>query len=97
MTAQRPQRIQRRRTAGWRMPSDVIYVGRPTRWGNPFSVADHGATEAVRLFRAHLLGQPLLLQEARQALAGRPLACWCRLDRPCHADVLLELVNREEL
>jgi hypothetical protein len=27
------------------------------------------------------------------ALAGRDLACWCPLDQPCHADVLLELAN----
>lgn len=33
-----PQRIQRKRTAGWRMPEGAIYVGRPTKWGNPFEV-----------------------------------------------------------
>lgn len=32
----RPQRIQRKRTRGWRMPEGAVYVGRPTRWGNPF-------------------------------------------------------------
>lgn len=31
-----PQRIQRKRTAGWRMPEGAVYVGRPSRWGNPF-------------------------------------------------------------
>lgn len=31
-----PQRIQRRRTKGWRMPAGALYVGRPTKWGNPF-------------------------------------------------------------
>lgn len=33
-----PQRIQRRRTKGWRMPDGAVYVGRPTKWGNPFQV-----------------------------------------------------------
>lgn len=33
-----PARIQRRRTKGWRMPAGAIYVGRPTRWGNPWRV-----------------------------------------------------------
>lgn len=33
-----PQRIQRKRTKGWRMPEGVIYVGRPSRFGNPFAV-----------------------------------------------------------
>lgn len=47
-----PKRIQRKRTKGWRMPEEAVYVGRPTRWGNPFPVgpavyyhvlAGHGA------------------------------------------------------
>lgn len=33
-----PKRIQRKRTKGWRMPEGVVYVGRPTLWGNPFTV-----------------------------------------------------------
>lgn len=36
-----PQRIQRRRQKGWRMPEGAIYVGRSTKWGNPFAVRDH--------------------------------------------------------
>lgn len=35
-----PKRIQRRRTKGWRMPPDTVYVGRPGKWGNPFKVGD---------------------------------------------------------
>jgi uncharacterized protein DUF4326 len=31
-----PERIQRRRTRGWRMPEGAVYVGRPSRWGNPY-------------------------------------------------------------
>lgn len=33
-----PQRIQRERTKGWRMPPGAVYVGRPTRWGNPWRI-----------------------------------------------------------
>ena len=33
-----PQRIQRQRTKGWRMPEGAVYVGRPTKWGNPWQV-----------------------------------------------------------
>ena len=35
-----PKRIQRKRTKGWRMPADAIYVGRPTKWGNPDKIGD---------------------------------------------------------
>lgn len=33
-----PQRIQRKRVSGWRMPQGAKYVGRPSRWGNPFRI-----------------------------------------------------------
>lgn len=33
-----PERIQRQRTKGWRMPSGAIYIGRPTPYGNPYSI-----------------------------------------------------------
>lgn len=34
----RPKRIQRKRTKGWRMPSNTVYVGRGSKWGNPFKI-----------------------------------------------------------
>jgi hypothetical protein len=57
---------------------------------------EHQAHEqAVRLFREWLTApeQTDLLDEVRHKLVGLNLACRCRLDLPCHADVLLELVN----
>lgn len=96
-----PQRIQRRRTAGWKMPENAIYVGRPSHHGNKYRVGlDGDAAECVRKFRAdweyglsHPLGRLLLVKTLRD-LSGKDLACWCPLDQPCHADVLLELANR---
>jgi hypothetical protein len=38
VTAPEPKRIQRHRSRGWRMPADAMYVGRPSRWGNPFRI-----------------------------------------------------------
>lgn len=35
-----PKRIQRKRTKGWRMPENTVYVGRGSRWGNPHRVGD---------------------------------------------------------
>lgn len=42
-----PVRVQRRRTAGWRMPEGAIYVGRPGRWGNPFRLGTYTALARV--------------------------------------------------
>lgn len=39
-----PNRIQRRRTAGWRKPENAVIVSRPSRYGNPFTIQD--ATDA---------------------------------------------------
>jgi len=50
-----PLRIQRKRTRGWRMPDGAVYVGRPSRWGNPFRPAVNDTVEyAVAAFRALL-------------------------------------------
>ena len=141
----RPRRIQRRRVKGWRMPEGAVYVGRGTRWGNPFRVGKtqmrsprldgqpgweregllcktsgeghafhHGdgqvtrhdirdatAQECVDLYREWVTGRPVVLgwipqgmvAEIREHLRGRDLACWCPLDAPCHADVLLDIAN----
>lgn len=41
-----PERIQRRRTRGWRMPEGAVYVGRPSKWGNPLTMEAYRAVEA---------------------------------------------------
>lgn len=120
-----PQRIQRSRATGWRMPPGAVYVGRPTKWGNPYRVGETffeprsglpsgpadprvwrvirvrdrtHATELYREFALLRLGSScpdaaINLAEIEE-LRGRDLVCWCPLDQPCHADVLLELANR---
>jgi hypothetical protein len=86
-----PQRVQLRRSAGWRKPESAIVVARSTRWGNPFPARDCGSpAEAVRMYHEYLADvRPDLVADARRELAARDLACWCPLDQPCHADVLL--------
>lgn len=112
-----------------------MFVGRPTRWGNPFVVDDdcdvaisgqmYGPTVgeydpndvrsyhlpippehltadlAVYLYRddleSTLAAEDVYydtIREALKELRGKDLACWCALDAPCHADVLLDLANR---
>ncbi|HEU5026637.1 MAG TPA: DUF4326 domain-containing protein [Spirillospora sp.] len=106
-----PRRIQRRRTKGWRMPEGAVYVGRPTKWGNPFIVHSEeivvhddgrdwwcplesgGARQAAVDMFAMWLAEAPRLWIAQTELAGRDLACWCPLDQPCHADVLLRIAN----
>lgn len=92
----RPRRIRLRRTRGWRKPADAVVVARPTRWGNPFPLAEYGRAESVRRHREWLLADRELLDRARRELRGRDLACWCPEDGPCHADTLIEVANPED-
>ena len=50
-------RIQRRRTAGYRLPEGAVYVGRPTRWGNMFKVGDFYASRTWAHNRPEPRGQ----------------------------------------
>lgn len=69
-----------------------VYVGRPSRWGNPWSTPEDGPrTEVIERYARWLLTQPDLLA-ALPELAGHHLVCWCA-PLPCHADVLLFLSN----
>jgi hypothetical protein len=68
-------------------------VARPTRWGNPYPVAEHGLEQAIAMYRRHLADHPELVVAARRELAGKTLACWCPPGQPCHADILLEVAN----
>lgn len=93
-----PQRIQRSRAKGWRMPPGAVFVGRPSKWGNPYKVGTRAAPTheaAVVLFRDYLARWPEMVEAARHELKGKTLVCWCRPDQPCHADVLLEVANQE--
>lgn len=99
-TAGKPQRVQLRRTKGWRMPANTVRVDRSTCWGNPYPLSGHcDRAHVVELFRAYLARpqQAALVARARQKLRGKHLACWCPLDAPCHADVLLEVANQPEV
>jgi hypothetical protein len=115
-----PIRIQRKRTKGWKMPENTVYVGRPTLWGNLWQAGGMvnemvsnewghetpswfgrkageiicDAADAVDMYRKWIpdcarRNVPLPFHELR----GKNLACWCALNKPCHADVLLELAN----
>jgi hypothetical protein len=94
--SERPSRVRLSRRRGWRKPAGTVVVARPTRWGNPYAIgAERSRAEAVELYRRDLLVGDLrvTVADVRRELAGRDLACWCPLDEPCHADVLLEVAN----
>jgi hypothetical protein len=90
-------------------PGDVIYVGRGTRYGNPFGWGGTGSYEigvenreqALAGYLAWLDGRitvpgrvPPNRAEIQAELRGRMLGCWCK-PRQCHADILARIANEE--
>lgn len=78
-------------------PRDSIYIGRPSKWGNPYAMGPHSTREQViQLYRELLLANPHLLEVIRRELAGKDLVCWCA-PAACHGDVLLRVANGGEV
>lgn len=100
-----PQRIQLRRSKGWRMPANTVKVDRTKKWGNPFKVGQRNPCGTITKDQRHAwqlyLGfaptNDKLVEAARAELRGKNLACWCAKDNPyediCHAAVLLKIAN----
>jgi hypothetical protein len=73
-----------------------VYVGRPTKWANPFKIGRNGTrAQVIRMYEEWLATmRPDLVEDARAELRGKTLACWCA-PLPCHADVLARIANED--
>ena len=76
-----------------------VYIGRPSKWGNPFSHLPNTLAEfrvatreeSIAKYREWILTQPQLLASLHE-LKDKCLGCWCR-PKTCHGDVLIELLE----
>jgi len=91
-------RFQASRGKGTRNPEGGIRVSRPSIFGNPFRTGTR--TERKQQFAEWLThgsdtdtARRRILDNLGQ-LKNRPLGCFCPLNEPCHADVLLELITK---
>jgi hypothetical protein len=81
-----------------KVPYD-IYIGRGSKWGNPFSHMDGTKAkykvetrgEAIEKYREWIMQQPELLNSLHE-LKGKTLCCFCK-PKPCHGDILAELAD----
>lgn len=80
-----------------------VYIGRPSKWGNPFTHIKDKKTkaeyvvssreEAIEKYREWITeGEGKHLLKDLHELQGKTLGCWCK-PKPCHGDVLVELIN----
>lgn len=85
MASGRPRVVHRRE------PHD-IFIGRPSKWGNPFVLDVDGDRQTViNRYAGYLHSRPDLLA-ALPELRGKTLGCFCA-PKPCHGDVLADLVE----
>lgn len=70
-----------------------VKIDRSTKYGNPYHIgADGDRAEVLRKYRAYLLQNPDLVEDAKRELIGKRLGCWCKpLD--CHGDILIEFMG----
>ena len=79
-------------------PYDV-YIGRPSRWGNPYSHKDGtlaefkvgSRREAISKYEEYLLQNEELMASLHE-LKGKILGCWCK-PASCHGDILAKYAN----
>lgn len=85
------------------IPADAVYVGRGSKWGNPFShlpsskhnvITVSTREEAIRQFEFMFLADPNAIALAKAELKGKNLVCFCA-PLACHADVLMKVANED--
>ena len=89
----RTPKVYNKRNFDQHLDKEYIYVGRPSMWGNPFIIGMDGTREdVIQKYKNYLFTSKL--HEHLEELRGKNLVCWCAPEA-CHADVLLELANKE--
>ena len=79
------------------IPTDAVYVGRPSKWGNPYQIVLSGTREEViQMYREDIEDALASNPHYLDSLRGKDLVCWCA-PLSCHADILMELANNGEL
>ena len=69
-----------------------VYVGRPSKWGNPFEIGKDGTrSQVIQKYEDWIQTQPELM-DALPELKGKILGCWCT-PKPCHGEILKKLVD----
>lgn len=74
---------------------DAVFIGRPSKWGNPYSIGRDGSRgEVIAKYRRWIADRPDLIADAKAELRGKVLVCYCA-PAPCHGDVLLKIANED--
>jgi Domain of unknown function (DUF4326) len=83
-------RVLNKRKSG--IPAESTYIGRGSKWGNPFSIGADGDRASVIAKHERWLRDQYHLLRALDELRGHNLVCFCA-PLACHGDLLLRLAN----
>ncbi len=73
--------------------SNYVYIGRPSKWGNPYHIGKDGTREEViEKYRKYILNNKKLMGSLIE-LKGKVLGCYCK-PKACHGDILAELLGK---
>lgn len=75
------------------MPENTVYVGRGSKYGNPYKVEEYGRDLAIKNYKNYVEGLRQIGGGNFEELRDKNLACWCNETEPCHADILLKIAN----
>lgn len=76
-----------------RNSSKGVYIGRPSKWGNPFMIGRDGSRDdVVRKFEMYLRSDSVLMEAVKKELKDKDLVCFCA-PLACHGDVLSRIAN----
>lgn len=74
-------------------PSDAVYIGRGSEWGNPFIIGQDGTRDdVIALYQEMVEGSPDLRARIKRELRGKDLVCFCK-PAACHGDIILAVAN----
>ena len=68
-----------------------VFIGRPSKWGNPFTIKKFGREKAISKYKEYLLRRKDLLADLKE-LKGKTLGCYCK-PKDCHGDVIIEVMK----
>ena len=85
--------INDKELGGSTFSDNEVYIGRPSKWGNPFIIGKDGNRDEVINKYRHWIFDQKKLMTSLHSLRGKDLVCYCK-PQACHGDVLVKLVDR---
>lgn len=76
-------------------PKGAVYIGRPSKFGNPFEIGKDGdRSQVLQKYKEWLKTQPELIRAIKEECKGKVLVCFCK-PKACHGDLIFHIANKK--